>query len=66
MHKALKNWELLNKALMQMTESECEALLKEERRGAARSSIMNRIYGRYSTLRAERERRDLLRRAKSP
>lgn len=64
MHHALKNWDELNKFLRNASESQCEALLKEERQGRARHSVMNRIYGRFAVVRAERERKQLLQKAK--
>jgi len=46
----------LNKALRDLSEDQCSALLKEEKKKRRRFSYLMRIYGRYNTLRCERER----------
>ena len=58
------NWRKLNKDLGLLTEEQVLALLNEERAGARRVSILERLHQRYATLRATRERRELLRDAR--
>lgn len=58
------NWRKLNKDLGLLTEEQVLALLNEERAGARRVSILERLHQRYTTLRATRERRELLRDAR--
>ena len=60
------NWREMNKYLMQLSEKELLKLLNEELAGARRASALKRIHQRYSSLRAVRERDDLLTKAKSP
>jgi hypothetical protein len=57
--QALTNWRSLTDALAEATEEQCKQLLDAERDGAARLTFIQRIYGRYNTLRDERERREL-------
>lgn len=59
------NWRKLNKDLGLLTEEQVLALLNEERAGARRVSILERLHQRYTTLRATRERRELLRDARA-
>jgi hypothetical protein len=54
------NWFDLQGKVKSMTEPELLAMLKEESRGDARLSYIIRIYGRYSSLRRQREMKELL------
>ena len=58
------NWRKLNKELALFTEEQVLALLTEERAGRKRVSILERLYQRYTILRAARERREILSEAK--
>lgn len=64
MNSALDNWSNLNTFLREATEEQCNELLKTEFESKARFSVMNRIYGRMSALRSQRERNELLAKAK--
>lgn len=59
------NWRKLNKELALMTEDQVLSLLNEERAGARRISIMERLHQRYTALRTARERMELLREARA-
>lgn len=54
------NWRQLNKDLGLMTEEQVLALLNEERAGAKRLSILQRLHQRFCILRAARERKVIL------
>ncbi len=54
------NWRELNKSLTKLTEEEILRLLDEERKGQRRVVIATRLHQRYCTLRATRERLQLL------
>ncbi len=54
------SWRALNKHLAQMTEEQVLALLEAERTGSRRVTVLERLHQRYTALRAERERRELL------
>lgn len=56
----LSSWSELNARLMEMGEAEVAKLLGRERRGAARPTFVARLYARFSKLRGERERRELM------
>lgn len=58
------NWRNLNKELPLLTEEQVLALLNEERAGRRRLSILERLHQRYTTLRAARERKEILREAR--
>ena len=60
------NWRTLNKELAHKNEAEVLALLNEERRIGKRVTFLERLHQRYTTLRAARERIELLREAKAP
>jgi len=59
------NWRKLNKELALMTEEQVLSLLNEERAGARRISILERLHQRYTALRTARERMELLREARA-
>ena len=48
------------KTLSQKTEAEVKAMLDAEVDGKRRATILRRLHQRYSSLRAARERRELL------
>ena len=52
--------ELQPQLLATTSESKLLMMLKEERQGLNRAQWILRIYGRYSTVREARERRELL------
>ena len=60
------NWRTLNKELAHKNEAEVLALLNEERQIGKRVTFLERLHQRYTTLRAARERIELLREAKAP
>ena len=60
------NWRKLNKELALMTEDQVLSLLNEERAGAKRISILERLHQRYTALRTARERIELLKEAQTP
>jgi hypothetical protein len=53
-------WRSLNSQLSRMSEEDVLALLNEEREGAKRVSMLERLHQRYNTLRVARERLELL------
>ena len=57
----LKDWNVLNKYVQELTEDELKILLDKEKKGLRRVSFMIRIYGRYNKLRTQRERENLFR-----
>jgi hypothetical protein len=59
------NWRKLNKELALMTEEQVLSLLNEERAGAKRISILERLHQRYTALRTARERIELLKEAQT-
>lgn len=59
------NWRKLNKEIALMSEAEVLGLLEQERTGLRRISILERLHQRYTTLRAMRERVELLREARA-
>jgi hypothetical protein len=56
-------WRKLNDQLALMSEDDVLALLNEERATAKRVSVLERLHQRYSTLRAARERQEILKEA---
>ena len=60
------NWRELNKKLNMLTEGEVLALLEAERQGAKRVTFLERLHQRYTMLRAERERLEIMKEAKAP
>ena len=59
------NWRELNKKLNLLSESEVLALLNAERAGQRRVTFLERLHQRYTMLRCERERREILREARA-
>jgi hypothetical protein len=59
------NWRKLNKELALMTEDQVLSLLNEERAGAKRISILERLHQRYTAMRTARERMELLKEARA-
>ena len=59
------NWRKLNKELALMTEEQVLSLLNEERAGARRISILERLHQRYTALRTARERMELFKEARA-
>ena len=53
-------WRSLNNQLSRMSEEDVLKLLNEERVGAKRVSVLERLHQRYNTLRVARERLELL------
>jgi hypothetical protein len=53
-------WRSLNNELSRMSEEDVLRLLNEERVGAKRVSMLERLHQRYNTLRVARERLELL------
>lgn len=61
----MHTWRSLNKELALMTEQQVLDLLTKEREGGKRLSVLERLHQRYTTLRAVRERQELLREARA-
>ena len=59
------SWRSLNEQLHSKTEEEVLVMLEEERIGQKRYSVLERLHQRYTTLRMNRERIELLREAKN-
>ena len=59
-------WRSLNSKLSRLSEEEVLRLLNEERAGANRVSMLQRLHQRYNTLRVARERLELLKGAIQP
>lgn len=59
------NWRKLNKELALLSEEQVLTLLNEERAGRRRLSILERLHQRYTTLRAARERMEILKEARA-
>ena len=53
-------WRSLNNELSRMSEEDVLKLLNEERVGAKRVTMLQRLHQRYNTLRVARERLELL------
>lgn len=64
----LRDWRTLNApaALNGLSEQEVSDLIQAEVAGRARHQFLLRLHQRYTTLRAERERAELLAQAKAP
>lgn len=60
----LTTWRSLNNILSTKTEEEVLQMLNEEKNGARRVSVLERLHQRYNTLRVARERIELLKDAK--
>ncbi len=59
------NWRKLNKEIALMSEDQVLDLLNQERAGAKRISILERLHQRYTALRASRERMELFKEARA-
>ena len=59
-------WRSLNSKLSRLSEEEVLRMLHEEREGAKRVSMLQRLHQRYNTLRVARERLELLKGAIQP
>ena len=57
------NWRQLNQKLNLMTEDKVLQMLNDERIGARRVTILERLHQRYTMLRAARERVEILKEA---
>jgi hypothetical protein len=57
------NWRSLNQKLNLLTEEQVLQLLNDERIGARRVTILERLHQRYTMLRAARERVEILKEA---
>jgi hypothetical protein len=57
------NWRELNQKLNLMTEDKVLQMLNDERIGARRVTILERLHQRYTMLRAARERVEILKEA---
>lgn len=57
------SWRKLNDKLSTMSEQEVLSLLTEERQSAKRVTVLERLHQRYTTLRAARERAEILKEA---
>lgn len=57
------SWRKLNDVLSTMTEQQVLDLLNAERAGAKRVTALERLHQRYTTLRAARERAEILKEA---
>ena len=57
------SWRKLNDKLSTMSESEVLAMLTEERQTSKRVTVLERLHQRYTTLRAARERAEILKEA---
>jgi len=55
-----ENWRSLHSKLGRLTEQEVYDLLQQELKGDKRSSILERLHQRYCTLRAARERIEIM------
>jgi len=56
----LHSWNILNGKLASLDEQELKQLLNFERRGRNRPYLVKRIHQRYTSVRAAREREELL------
>lgn len=54
------SWRALNEKLTKLSENEVLALLNAEREGEQRISVLLRLHQRYTILRANRERAEIL------
>ena len=56
----MKTWREIMDVISTLSEDEVLELLKQERRGPRRPTIMVRLHQRYTALRATREREEML------
>lgn len=59
------NWRELNESLADMSEKQVQKLLDEELADRRRATVITRLHQRFTILRAARERKELLKSAKS-
>ena len=59
------NWRSLNKELPHMTEDQVLQILNEELAGRRRVAILERLHRRYTSMRATRERLEILKQAQT-
>lgn len=59
----LVSWVALNKVVRKADEATCQQLLDEELKGRCRMQFLMRIHSRLNKVRADRERKELKRRA---
>lgn len=57
------SWRKLNDQLSTMSEQQVLDLLTQERKSAKRVTVLERLHQRYTTLRAARERAEILKEA---
>ena len=57
------DWRTLNKKLSLLSEQQVLQLLNDERIGARRVTVLERLHQRYTALRATRERVEILKEA---
>lgn len=57
------NWRNINKELPHLTEEQVLQMLNDELAGRKRASILERLHRRYTTMRATRERLEILKQA---
>ena len=57
------SWRKLNDQLSTMTEQQVLDMLNAERAGTKRVTVLERLHQRYTTLRAARERAEILKEA---
>ena len=62
----MRTWRSLNNVLHSLTEQEVLDLLTEERSTLRRSSMLKRLHQRYTALRADRERIEIMKDAIHP
>ena len=60
------NWRSLNASLSEMDEDQVLTLLTQERESERRISMLQRLHQRYTSLRAARERVEILKEAVKP
>ena len=53
-------WQEIQTLLPTATEKQCAEMLENERKGKKRTQHILRIHGRFNVLRAQRERKELL------
>jgi hypothetical protein len=60
------NWREINKVLPDLDEDTVRRMLEDERKGEQRQSVLIRLHQRYTMLRANRERKEILGDAEFP
>ena len=60
------NWRSLNASLSELDEDQVLTLLTQERESERRISMLQRLHQRYTSLRAARERVEILKEAVKP